>query len=41
MPVTEIEIKSYEKWLKEQEIVIPGRVMIIAFKCVKGQTRAC
>lgn len=39
--MTKIEIKSYEKWLKEQEILIPGkrrfgRIMIVDFKCVKG-----
>lgn len=39
--MTKIAIKSYEKWLKEQEISIPGkrrfgRIMIVEFKCVKG-----
>lgn len=39
--MTKIEIKSYGKWLKEQEIFIPGkrrfgRIMIVEFKCVKG-----
>lgn len=38
--VTQREIKSYEKWLKGQEVFVPGetskRDTIADFKCVKG-----